>query len=158
MANDCTAAFLRTRFTGPETSAAVVFPASRNKRSELSEYTSCLLRCRLCFALVKSLPAQSASLKAVAFAVAWCNTFLNGSCVYSGVLESACPSPRFRSSIHQATTASHSAQKFLLPTRPHLGLSAVSTAAAAMLPLSVSFSIGAVVVEGVRKGWPALSS
>ena len=42
----------------------------------------------------------------------------------------------------------------LLPTRPHLGLSAVSTATAAMLPLKISFSIGAVV----RKGWPAFLS
>ena len=35
-------------------------------------------------------------------------------CLLRVVLESACPSPRFPSSIHQATTASHSAQKFLL--------------------------------------------
>ena len=47
---------------------------------------------------------------------------------------------------------------FLLPTRLHLGLSAVSTATAAMLPLKINFSIGAVVVGWVRKGWPAFLS
>ena len=60
------------------------FRQAETKGSELSEYTLCLLYFRTRFAVVKSQPAHSASLKAVAFVVAWCNTFLNGSCVYSG--------------------------------------------------------------------------
>ena len=110
------------------------------------------------FASLYSQPAYSASLKAVAFVVAWCNTFLNGSCVYSGWFWKVLARRPLSLKLRQATTASQSARQFLLPARPHLGLFAFSTAAASMLQLRVSFSIGAVVVEGVRKGWPAFRS